>query len=297
MRSVGASARCWIGCRRSCACYASAARNMPAAVAERSLSPGARTTDRRRFGYASPARTGAGHRNNCDHAHSALSTGANFCPPWHRTGAIRHWPDGSAARAGGLRPCTTDCASTCSRRITCLPSDTPIPVFDPGRGRTKTGRLWVYTRDQRGWGGPEPPAADLSVCAGPESGTSGSAFDELQGRSARRRLRWISSNMNCAGNITLAACLAHTRRYFYEVAQTEDTPIAHEACASNRRPLCSRGAGAWTIADASAGYAACARQADRGRSSRFGSGCSFRNCLGAVISPKRSDMRCRAGMD
>jgi transposase len=37
--------------------------------------------------------------------------------------------------------------------------DTPVPVLDPGRGRTKTGRLWVYAREQRGWGGPEPPAA------------------------------------------------------------------------------------------------------------------------------------------
>jgi transposase len=37
--------------------------------------------------------------------------------------------------------------------------DTPVPVLDPGRGRTKTGRLWVYARDQRGWGGPAPPAA------------------------------------------------------------------------------------------------------------------------------------------
>ncbi|WP_410052131.1 transposase [Bradyrhizobium sp. SZCCHNRI2049] len=27
--------------------------------------------------------------------------------------------------------------------------DTPIPVLDPGRGRTKTGRLWVYAREQR----------------------------------------------------------------------------------------------------------------------------------------------------
>ena len=37
--------------------------------------------------------------------------------------------------------------------------DTPVPVLDPGRGRTKTGRLWVYAREQRAWGGPEPPAA------------------------------------------------------------------------------------------------------------------------------------------
>jgi transposase len=37
--------------------------------------------------------------------------------------------------------------------------DTPVPVLEPGRGRTKTGRLWVYARDQRGWGGSAPPAA------------------------------------------------------------------------------------------------------------------------------------------
>jgi transposase len=37
--------------------------------------------------------------------------------------------------------------------------DTPIPVLDPGRGRTKTGRLWVYARDDRPWNGRDPPAA------------------------------------------------------------------------------------------------------------------------------------------
>ena len=42
---------------------------------------------------------------------------------------------------------------------TLFADDTPIPVLDPGRGRTKTGRLWVYARDDRPWNGPEPPAA------------------------------------------------------------------------------------------------------------------------------------------
>src|SRR6202171_5976106 len=37
--------------------------------------------------------------------------------------------------------------------------DTPIPVLDPGRGRTKPGWLWVYARDDRPWGGADPPAA------------------------------------------------------------------------------------------------------------------------------------------
>jgi hypothetical protein len=35
--------------------------------------------------------------------------------------------------------------------------DTSIPVLDPGRSRTKTGRLRVYARDDQPWSGSEPP--------------------------------------------------------------------------------------------------------------------------------------------
>jgi hypothetical protein len=36
--------------------------------------------------------------------------------------------------------------------------ETRAPVLDPGRGRTKTGQLWAYARDDRPWGGSDPPA-------------------------------------------------------------------------------------------------------------------------------------------
>ncbi len=36
--------------------------------------------------------------------------------------------------------------------------DTPLPVLQPGKGRTQTGRLWAYARDDRPWGGETPPA-------------------------------------------------------------------------------------------------------------------------------------------
>jgi transposase len=35
--------------------------------------------------------------------------------------------------------------------------ETTAPVLDPGRGRTKTGQLWAYARDDRPWGGSDPP--------------------------------------------------------------------------------------------------------------------------------------------
>ncbi|MBM3559305.1 MAG: IS66 family transposase, partial [Alphaproteobacteria bacterium] len=36
--------------------------------------------------------------------------------------------------------------------------ETTAPVLDPGRGRTRTGQLWAYARDDRPWGGTDPPA-------------------------------------------------------------------------------------------------------------------------------------------
>ncbi len=36
--------------------------------------------------------------------------------------------------------------------------DTPVPVLAPGTGKTATGRLWVYVRDERPWASPVPPA-------------------------------------------------------------------------------------------------------------------------------------------
>ena len=37
--------------------------------------------------------------------------------------------------------------------------DTPVPVLAPGTGKTKTGRLWTYVRDERPHNGSRPPAA------------------------------------------------------------------------------------------------------------------------------------------
>ena len=49
--------------------------------------------------------------------------------------------------------------------------DTPVPVLDPGRGQTKTGRLWVAVRDERSWGSPAPPAVyyQYARIAGPSA--------------------------------------------------------------------------------------------------------------------------------
>ena len=67
--------------------------------------------------------------------------------------------------------------------------DTPVPVLDPGRGRTKTGRLWVLVRDERPWGSAAPPAAFYLY----SPDRKGEHAEELLGGvprlPARRRLR------------------------------------------------------------------------------------------------------------
>jgi transposase len=105
--------------------------------------------------------------------------------------------------------------------------DTPVPVLDPGRGRTKTGRLWVYAREERGWGGSAPPAA-LYIYEGDRKAERPAAHLasfkgvlHVDGYKGFERL-------TATGDVTLAACWAHMRRKFYDVAQATGSPAAHE---------------------------------------------------------------------
>jgi transposase len=106
--------------------------------------------------------------------------------------------------------------------------DTPIPVLDPGRGRTKTGRLWVYARDDRPWGGPEPPAAIYFYSADRKAERPAAHLGgfrgilQVDGYAGFERL-------TADGNIALAACWAHTRRKFYDLHEATGSPIAAEA--------------------------------------------------------------------
>jgi transposase len=106
--------------------------------------------------------------------------------------------------------------------------DTPVPVLDPGRGRTKTGRLWVYAREQRPWGGPEPPAAVYLFAPDRRAERPASHLENFKGV---LHVDGYSGFERLAdkGNVVLAACWSHTRRRFYEVAQATNAPIATEA--------------------------------------------------------------------
>jgi transposase len=106
--------------------------------------------------------------------------------------------------------------------------ETTAPVLDPGRGRTKTGQLWAYARDDRPFGGADPPIA-LYVYARnrkseqPLAHLAGFAgVVQVDGYAGYRALGQKNS-------VALAFCWSHVRRRFYELAVAGPAPIATEA--------------------------------------------------------------------
>ena len=106
--------------------------------------------------------------------------------------------------------------------------DTPVPVLAPGNGKTKTGRLWTYVRDDRPAGDATPaavwfvytpdrkgehPQAHLSKFTGTLQADGYAGFEQIYE----------------AGRIREAACWAHVRRKFYDLVMAHKSPVAAEA--------------------------------------------------------------------
>lgn len=106
--------------------------------------------------------------------------------------------------------------------------DTPVPVLDPGRGRTKTGRLWTYVRDDRPAGSRSPPAVWYRFSPDRKSIHP---QDHLRGFSGVLQADAYAGYelIYADGTVLEAACMAHLRRKFYDVWKDEGSPIAAEA--------------------------------------------------------------------
>ncbi len=106
--------------------------------------------------------------------------------------------------------------------------DTPVPVLAPGNGKTKTGRLWTYVRDDRPAGDSGPAAVWFAYSS------------DRKGEHPRQHLRGFRGTLQAdayagfhhlyeGGLIQEAACWAHVRRKFYELHLAHASPIAAEA--------------------------------------------------------------------
>src|SRR3954451_4824782 len=109
--------------------------------------------------------------------------------------------------------------------------DTTLPVLDPGRGRTKTGRLWGYAIDDRPWGGSTPPAVVYLYAEGRRGEHPAAHLAEFRGVLQVDGYSGFKSLLESRppGEVRLAFCWAHCRRRFYEIRQATGSPLAEEA--------------------------------------------------------------------
>ena len=117
--------------------------------------------------------------------------------------------------------------------------ETTLPVLDPGRGRTKTGYLWAVARDDRPWGGADPPAVVYSYAPGRGQRHADALLGgyrgilQCDGYATYKKLADPARDRRPGkdGSVTLVFCWAHVRRGFYDLTKTGTAPIATEALA------------------------------------------------------------------
>ena len=97
--------------------------------------------------------------------------------------------------------------------------DTTVPIL--AKGKTTTGRIWTYVRDDRPFGGPDPPAA-LFYASRDRSGAHPerhlSRFSGILQADAYGGYNGLVVSSRAAGAVTPAFCWAHARRKFFELA-------------------------------------------------------------------------------
>lgn len=106
--------------------------------------------------------------------------------------------------------------------------DTVVPVLEPGLGRTRTGRLWTYVRDDRPFAGPAPPAALYRYSPDRKGEHPRAHLKEFRGILQADGYAGFAG-LYGTGRVIEAACMAHMRRKFFDVHVATKSPLAAEA--------------------------------------------------------------------
>jgi transposase len=110
--------------------------------------------------------------------------------------------------------------------------DTTVPVL--AAGKTRTGRLWTYVRDDRPFAGTDPPAAAYFYSpdrAGVHPEEHLASYAGLMQADAYAGFNRLYEATRKPGPIIQAVCWAHARRKFFDLARLTKAPIAIEAVA------------------------------------------------------------------
>jgi len=138
---------------------------------------------------------------------------------------LADWVGGAAFL---LRPVQARLLAMLKSSTKLFADETTAPVLDPGRGRTKTGQLWAYARDDRPWGGADPPG--VVYLYAPDRKAERPAA-HLAGFTGVLQADGYAGYRAQAkhGDVQLAFCWSHVRRPFFELVAGGPAPIASEA--------------------------------------------------------------------
>jgi transposase len=106
--------------------------------------------------------------------------------------------------------------------------DTPVPVLAPGNGKTKTGRLWTYVRDDRPARDQTPPAVWFAYSPDRKGEHPQAHLSKFRGTLQADGYAGFEQIYE-TGRIQEAACWAHVRRKFYDLHVAHKSPVAVEA--------------------------------------------------------------------
>ena len=178
-------------------------------------------------------------------AHILVSRYADHLPLYRQAGilvrqgvpvdrsTLAHWVGTAAAE---IEPVVRRLRGILLASARLFADETVVPVLDPGRGRTKQGYFWAIARDDRPWGGLDPPAVAYTYAPG-RGGEHARALLgryrgilQCDGYAAYRSLADPGATPEAPpGAAVIATCWAHARRRFYDLARGGASPIADEA--------------------------------------------------------------------
>ena len=174
-------------------------------------------------------------------AHVLISKYADHCPLYRqaqiyaRSGldldrsTLAGWVGKAAFH---LRLVTDRLAAHLKRSSKLFMDETRAPVLDPGRGRTKTGWLWALARDDRAWGGPDPPGVMYFYAPGRGGEHAERFLDgfdgilQVDGYAGYNRL--TQPGRKGGAPLRLAYCWSHARRRLREIYDSSGSEIAAE---------------------------------------------------------------------
>jgi transposase len=130
-----------------------------------------------------------------------------------------------------LNPLTEAIADHVRAGQTIHADDTPVPVLEPGRGKTRTGRLWVAVRDERPWGSQAPPGVFYRYAPDRKAQQAELLLKDCRGflhadaYAGFKRL-YEADPVSGHARLTEVACWAHARRKIYDVHEQTASPAA-----------------------------------------------------------------------